>query len=170
MCAVGCVAGVDLQDEGEHQTEDGQRLGQGEAQDGNRLQHAAGLGLTGDAVDVGGKDQADADTGPDGGEAVPEDGDVSGHDVILFRSWCPARHVTERKSVCECIWCECIWCECMYQCSSTREPAMYVAASNVKMYACRNSMRISKMVSTKAMTYETAPATLRPIPPLMIMY
>src|SRR5450631_661567 len=88
-----------LEDEGEHQTEDGQRLGKGEPQDGNRLQHASGFGLTGDTVDVGGKDQADADAGPDGGEAVPEDGNISGHDVILFRSWCPVRHVTGRKSV-----------------------------------------------------------------------
>src|SRR5450756_1972460 len=83
MCAAGrVVRGVDLQDKGEHQTEDGQRLGQGEAQDGDRLQHAAGLGRTGDAVDVGGEDEPDADAGPDRGEAVPEDVDISGHDVI----------------------------------------------------------------------------------------
>src|SRR3954452_12389141 len=67
------------EDEREGQTEDGQRLGEGEAQERDRLQHAASLGLTRDAVDVGGEDQTDADTGADGGEAVAEDGDVSGH-------------------------------------------------------------------------------------------
>src|SRR5665647_3620876 len=139
---LGCgVRRIELQDEGEHQTEDGQRLGQGEAQDGDGLQHAAGLGLTGDAVDVGREDQADTDTRTDGGEAVADEVEVSGHDVILFRSWCPARHVTGRKSVCGCIsvcvsvcaYQSCAYQSCVYQCSSDREPAMYMAASKVKM-------------------------------------
>lgn len=140
-----------LEDEGEHETEDGQGLGQGEAQDGDRLQHPTCLRLTSDSIDIRGKDEADADARSNSGEAIAEDGDISGHDVILFRSWGPARHVTERKSLGEHIRCECI-CLCMYQCSSAREPAMYVAASSVKMYACRNSIRISKMVNTKANT------------------
>src|ERR1035437_544257 len=100
-----------LEDEGEHQTEDGQRLSEGEAEDGDRLQHATSLGLTGDTVDVGGEDQSDADTRADGREAVADDGNVSTNvdgpvHVVLFRSWCPARHVTARKSWCECIWFE----------------------------------------------------------------
>ena len=73
------AVGVSLEDEREGDTEDGERLGEGEAKEGDRLQHAAGLGLTGDAVDVGGEDQTDTDTGADGGEAVTEDGDVASH-------------------------------------------------------------------------------------------
>src|SRR4051812_8588972 len=37
------------------------------------------------------------------------------------------------------------------QCSSASAPAMYRAASNVKMYAWRNSTRISNSVMTNAM-------------------
>src|SRR5690242_10533404 len=67
------------EDEREGETEDGQRLGEGEAQEGDRLEQPAGLGLTGDAVDVRREDEADADAGADGREAVAEDGDVSRH-------------------------------------------------------------------------------------------
>src|ERR1044072_3348820 len=65
------------EDERERQTEDGRRLGEGEAEDRDALEHATGLGLTRDAVDVGGEDQADADTGADRRQAVAEDGDVA---------------------------------------------------------------------------------------------
>src|SRR5215212_7267830 len=67
------------EDERESETEDGQRLGEGEAEEGDGLEQAAGLGLPGDAVDVGREDEADADAGADGREAVAEDRDVSGH-------------------------------------------------------------------------------------------
>ena len=45
---------------------------------------AAGLGLTRDAVEVGGEDQTHTDTGADGGEAVAEVGDVPSH-CVSFR-------------------------------------------------------------------------------------
>src|SRR5205085_8916899 len=71
--------GSGAEDEREGETEDGQRLGEGEAEEGDRLEEATGLGLTGDAVDVRREDEADADSGADGREAVAEDRDVSGH-------------------------------------------------------------------------------------------
>src|SRR5450631_2263371 len=113
MLLLAVVRSGRLEDESEHQTEDGQRLSEGEAENGDRLQHAASLGLTGDTVDVGGEDQSDADTGADGREAVADDGNVSTNvdgpvHVVLFRSWCPAQHVTVRKSWCGYSWCECI--------------------------------------------------------------
>src|SRR5450631_819619 len=94
MLLLAVVRSGRLEDESEHQTEDGQRLSEGEAENGDRLQHAASLGLTGDTVDVGGEDQSDADTGADGREAVADDGNVSTDvdgtvHVVLFRSWCP---------------------------------------------------------------------------------
>src|SRR5919202_535194 len=57
---------VRSEDEREHQAEQGQRLGEGEAQERDGLQHAPGLGLAGHAVDVGGEDQADTHTGANG--------------------------------------------------------------------------------------------------------
>src|SRR5690349_2246045 len=56
------AAGPSAEDERERDTEDRERLGEGEAQERQRLQHAAGLGLAGDAVDVRREDQADTDT------------------------------------------------------------------------------------------------------------
>src|SRR6187402_3873049 len=67
------------EDEDEHETEDGEGLGERHAGEGDGLEHAAGLGLTRDAVDVGGEDQTHTDTGADGGEAVAEVGDVPSH-------------------------------------------------------------------------------------------
>src|SRR3954447_7635221 len=77
-CLDACRRGS-AEDEREGETEDGQRLGEGEAEEGDRLEEATGLGLTGDAVDVGREDEADAAAGADGREAVAEDRDVSGH-------------------------------------------------------------------------------------------
>src|SRR5690349_1827161 len=71
----GCsgTAGPSAEDEREGQTEDGQRLGEGEAEERERLEHAAGLGLAGDAVDVRREDQSDTDTRADRRQAVPQD-------------------------------------------------------------------------------------------------
>src|SRR5262245_204126 len=65
------------EDEGEDQTEPGQRHGEHEAGEGDGLQDATGVGLPGHTVDVGGEDQADTDTRADGGETVAEDRDVA---------------------------------------------------------------------------------------------
>src|SRR3954447_17483246 len=78
------LVGLSLEDEDEHQTEDGERLGQRHAGEGDGLQHAAGLGLTRDAVEVGREDQTHTDTGADGGEAVAQVGDVPSH-CVSFR-------------------------------------------------------------------------------------
>jgi hypothetical protein len=53
-----------LEDEGEGDPDDRERLGKGEAQDRDGLQATLRLGLTGDAADVGGEDQSDAEPGP----------------------------------------------------------------------------------------------------------
>src|SRR5699024_9745872 len=74
-----------LEDEREDEAEESQRLGERESGKRDGLQHAAGLGLTGDAVDVGGEDQADADARADRREAVAEECDVAFH-VSLFLS------------------------------------------------------------------------------------
>ena len=71
-----------LEDEREGDTEDGERLGDGHAEEGDGLQHAAGLGLAGDTIDVGREDEADTDAGADGREAVTEDGNVAGLSLI----------------------------------------------------------------------------------------
>src|SRR4051794_41756775 len=90
-CLDACRRGS-AEDEREGETEDGQRLGEGEAEEGDRLQQAAGLRLAGDAVDVGGEDEPDADAGADGREAVAEDRDVSGHgDSFPFLGPSPRR-------------------------------------------------------------------------------
>src|SRR5690606_2753676 len=70
-------------DEEQHQGEDRERLGEREAQDGDRLEDLLGLRLTGHAVDVGGEDQTHADGRADRSEAVAEQSDVTSH-VILF--------------------------------------------------------------------------------------
>src|SRR3954447_15646438 len=61
-----------LEGEGETDADDGEGLREGEAEDGDALQHAARLGLASDTADVGGEDQTDTDTRTDGGEAVTD--------------------------------------------------------------------------------------------------
>ncbi len=63
------------------------RLGKGEAEDGDALEHAAGLRLASHTVDVGGEDQANADTGADRRQAVAQDRNVASHLMVLFRSF-----------------------------------------------------------------------------------
>src|SRR5215217_7196339 len=80
------------EDEREHQAEQGQRLGQRESQEGDRLQHAACLGLAGHAIDVGGEDEADTHTGADGRQAEADEVQVAGHVVLVsFRSGARSR-------------------------------------------------------------------------------
>src|SRR5680860_110015 len=138
--------GGSAEDECQGEAEDGQRLGEGEAQERQRLQHATGLRLAGDAVDVGCEDQADPDAGADGRQAVAQDRDVSFHCLLVPLSWGGR------------------------QCSSAREPAMYRAASRTKMYACRNSTRISKTVITNDIANGPIDMTFRAGPPCSSMY
>ena len=70
--SVARCCGTALQDEGEGDTDDRQRLSEREAQDRDLLERAASLGLAGDAVDVGGEDQTDTDTWADRGQAVAD--------------------------------------------------------------------------------------------------
>ncbi len=69
--------------EEEDQTEDRERLGEGEAQDRDRAQQVRCFRLTSDAIDVGGEDQADGDGRADGREAVANEGDVTFHVTSL---------------------------------------------------------------------------------------
>src|SRR5699024_3206047 len=73
-----------LEDEGEDETKNGQRLGDRHAGEGDGLEHAASLGLASHTVDVGGEDQTDTDAGADRGEAVAEEGDVASHVRVPF--------------------------------------------------------------------------------------
>ena len=66
------------EDEGQGDTDDRQRLGHGEADPGRAHHRAAGLRLPGGALDDGGEDQADADAGADGGQAVADDAERTG--------------------------------------------------------------------------------------------
>src|SRR3954454_20138339 len=80
------------EDEGEGDADDRERLGQGEADERGAEHRTARLGLTGGALDHGGEDQTDADTGADGGEAVADDAERAGelqrrnHVVVPFSS------------------------------------------------------------------------------------
>src|SRR5690625_225679 len=66
-----------LEGEGENQADEGERLGQGEADDHLALKEAAGLGLARDGLHAHTEDQAHADAGADGGEAVTDDVEVT---------------------------------------------------------------------------------------------
>lgn len=72
-------------DEEEHEAEDGEGLSKGEAQNRDRAQHVAGLGLAGDAVDVGREDQTDGDGRTDGRETVTNEVQVATHVFPLSR-------------------------------------------------------------------------------------
>src|SRR3954468_20127412 len=66
------------EDEGEGDADDRERLGEGEADEGGAQHRAPSLRLPGGALDHGGEDQADADTGADGAEAVADDAERAG--------------------------------------------------------------------------------------------
>src|SRR3712207_2966356 len=70
--------------ERETDTDDGQRLCQREADEGDRLEATLGLGLARHTLDVGGEDQADADTGTDCGQAVADHVEVAFHGTFPF--------------------------------------------------------------------------------------
>src|SRR3954464_14056864 len=61
-----------LPDEAEGDAEERERLDHGETDPDVRQGQARGLRLTRGRLDVGGEDQADADAGADGGEAVTD--------------------------------------------------------------------------------------------------
>src|SRR5680860_313371 len=103
--------------EGEGDTDDRERLGEREAQDGDGLQSALGLGLTGDTADVGREDQTDTDAWADGGQTVADHvgGALDSHRKhVLFLSL----FLLENRGG--------------GQCSSDRAPEMYMAFSRVK--------------------------------------
>src|SRR5690606_10934158 len=58
-------------------------LGEGEAEDGDRLQATLRLGLAGDTVDVGGEDETDSETRTHGREAVTEHVERAVHGFFL---------------------------------------------------------------------------------------
>src|SRR5687768_6828119 len=95
-----------LEDEREHQTEERERLGQGEPEERDGLEQASRLRLAGDAVDVRGEDETHADAGADGRQAVAHEVEGALHYVLPFGC--------QRKR----------W---LGQCSSARAPAMYRA-------------------------------------------
>src|SRR5690349_17474137 len=81
--AAGLVSEV-VEDEREHQAQQREELGQGEAGERDGLQHAPRLGLARHPVDVRGEDETHADTGADGGETVGQEGDVASHSGCPF--------------------------------------------------------------------------------------
>ena len=88
---MACVTADEAEDEGEGDADDRERLGQGEADERGAEHRAAGLGLTGGALDDGGEDQTHADTGADRAEAVADDAERAGelqgsHVVVPFGS------------------------------------------------------------------------------------
>src|SRR5690242_16322373 len=66
------------EDEGQRDADDREGLGHGEADPGGAHHGATRLGLAGGALDDGGEDQAHADAGADGGEAVADDAERAG--------------------------------------------------------------------------------------------
>src|SRR4051794_2778904 len=71
--------GSGAEDEGDDEADQRQRLGQGEPEERVGAGQAGGLRLPSGGLDVGRPDDADADTGADGGEAVADRADASGH-------------------------------------------------------------------------------------------
>ena len=70
--------GSGAEDEGDDEAEQRQRLGEREAEEDVGTGEAGRLGLAGGGLDVGGQDDADTDTGADGGEAVADRADAAG--------------------------------------------------------------------------------------------
>src|SRR5690349_16173151 len=60
----------ELDEDEDDETDQGERLGEGDAQEHRGADHARGLGLAGHGGDRVAHDDADADTGSDGGETV----------------------------------------------------------------------------------------------------
>src|SRR5215203_2343194 len=128
------------EDEREADADDGQRLGEGEAQDGDALEDAARLRLACHTVDVGGEDQADTHTRADGREAVAHHVQVAFHCSSGSFPWVLRSGVPSCRQSSS--------CRCRGQCSSASAPAMYRADSSTKTYACRTWTKASKKVRT----------------------
>src|SRR5690606_342427 len=96
---VEIMEGTRSEGEGERDADDGQSLGEREAQNRDRLQAALRLGLTRHAVDVGGEDQTDADAGAHGRQAVPDH--VQGAEGFEIHGFFPFVDDTVAPSVCE---------------------------------------------------------------------
>ena len=69
-----------LENERRDQTEQGEGLGEDEAEEHVLADQAVSLGLARDGLHALTEDDADADAGADGGKAVTDGGDVAGHD------------------------------------------------------------------------------------------
>ena len=67
-----------LENERCDQAEEGEGLGEDEAEEHVLADQAVGLGLAGDGLDALAEDDADTDAGADGGKAVPDGSDISG--------------------------------------------------------------------------------------------
>src|SRR5262245_42121058 len=74
-------SGVLEQDE-DHEADQGQRLGEGDAEEHRGAHQAGRLGLAGHGLDGLADDVADADAGADGGQAVGETG-AGGGSIVL---------------------------------------------------------------------------------------
>src|SRR5690606_17886320 len=70
--------GSEAEDEAGGDTDEGERLSEGDTDPHHDLQTAGELGLTGNALDRLADDDADADGGADGGEAVADSGERAG--------------------------------------------------------------------------------------------
>src|SRR5687768_11782159 len=68
-------------DEREDEAEQGERLGEGDAQEHGGAHHAGGLGLAGHGADGVADDEADADAGADGSAAV-DDASTDGGEAL----------------------------------------------------------------------------------------
>ncbi len=68
-----------LEDEGEDQTEDRERFGQCQAEEGQGLQNALSLRLASNTVDVSREDETHTDTTADSSEAVTDHVKGAGH-------------------------------------------------------------------------------------------
>src|SRR3954452_427065 len=104
MASVPCLVrwsipvrqGSGTEDEGDDEADQGQRLGEGEAEEGVGTGQAGRLRLTGGRLDVGGPHDADTDTGADGGQAVADRADAAGqgcenvHDGVFLLCRRPA--------------------------------------------------------------------------------
>src|SRR3954453_4791938 len=119
--------GSDAEDEGDDEADQGERLGEGEAEEGVGTGQTGRLGLTGGGLDVGGPHDADADAGADGGEAVADRADAAGHfcQKIHCGVFLLCRRPVSFRAAGSYRWCGSggadRWCRCA-QCSASMDP------------------------------------------------
>ena len=139
-------------DEGEDEAEERQGLGEGDAEEHGRADHAGGLGLAGHGRDGVADHDADADAGADGGAAV-DDAATDGREAVdeLARLLLAMIEDVPARVSPSC------FCD---QCSGCMAPPMYTAVRIVKMKACRNATRTSKPVRATSRKSENGQMTI----------